>query len=175
MSIRTPATSDSEGYAAGVSDFEFMSAVVAHRDLGRKYRSWCIRHPKGHLSSAWIAVWWEECREASQSPWSTLAAVFVAFGIMFSVEMLSGPPGKSSAGTADAPVESARASASSGSPQPDRDRRRLAFPSANASNTKDGSSAITEAVFRNQAAGYFCDGRDVESWFGAPTTEPTSP
>ena len=48
----------------------------------------------------------------------------------------------------------------------DRDRRRLAFPRANASNTKDGSSAIAEAVFRNQAAGYFCDGRDVESWFG---------
>jgi len=99
----------------------------------------------------------------------------VAFAIMFSVEMLSGPPGKSSAGTADAPVESARASASSGSRQPDRDRRRLAFPSANASNTKDGSTAIAEAVFRNQAAGYFCDGRDVESWFGAPMTEPTSP
>ena len=57
----------------------------------------------------------------------------------------------------------------------DRDRRRLAFPRANASNTKDGSSAIAEAVFRNQAAGYFCDGRDVESWFGAPATEPTSP
>jgi hypothetical protein len=48
----------------------------------------------------------------------------------------------------------------------DRDRRRLAFPSANASDTKDGSAAIAEAVLGNQAAGYFCDGRNVESWLG---------
>jgi hypothetical protein len=36
-------------------------------------------------------------------------------------------------------------------------------------------AAIAEAAFGNRAAGYFCDGRNVESWFGAPTTEPTSP
>jgi hypothetical protein len=34
------------------------------------------------------------------------------------------------------------------------------------SNTKDGSAAIAEAVLGNQAADYFCDGRNVESWFG---------
>ena len=34
VSIRTSATNDSEGYAARVSDFEFVSAIAAHRDLG---------------------------------------------------------------------------------------------------------------------------------------------
>jgi hypothetical protein len=54
------------------------------------------------------------------SPLITLAAVFVAFAIMFTVDMLSAPPGKSSAGTADAPVGSAKGSASTGSPSPPR-------------------------------------------------------
>ena len=53
-----------------------------------------------------------------RSPLVTLATVLVAFVIMFTVNMLSGPPGRSPAGTADAPVGSASGSASSGSPQP---------------------------------------------------------
>jgi hypothetical protein len=53
-----------------------------------------------------------------RSPLVTLATVFVAFAIMFTVNMLSGSPGKSSTGTADPPVASASVSASSGSPQP---------------------------------------------------------
>jgi hypothetical protein len=101
-----------------------------------------------------------------RSPLVTLATVFVAFAIMFTVNMLSGQPGKSSAGTADAPAASASGSAGSESPQADRDRRRSPFPSANVSDTQDGSAAIAEAVLGNQAAAYFCDGRYVESWFG---------
>ena len=57
----------------------------------------------------------------------------------------------------------------------DRDRRRLAFPRANASNTKDGSSAIAEAVFRNQAAAYSAMVATSSPGLGAPMTEPTSP
>ena len=101
-----------------------------------------------------------------RSPLITLATVFVAFAIMFTVNMLSGQPGKSSAGTADAPVASASGSASSESPQPIETAVVSPFPSANVSNTKDGSAAIAEAVLGNQAAAYFCDGRYVESWFG---------
>ena len=109
-----------------------------------------------------------------RSPLVTLAAVLVAFAIMFTVDMLSGPPGKSSAGTADTQVGSARGSASTGSPsRPRPPSSRISL--ANASNTKDGLAAIAEAVFGNRAAGYFCDGPNVESWFGAPTTTPTSP
>ena len=99
------------------------------------------------------------------SPLVTLAAVFVAFAIMFTVNMLSGPPGKSSAGTADAAVGSASGSASSGSPQPTETAVVSPLAGANASNAKDGSAAIAEAVLGNQAAAYFCDGRNVESWF----------
>jgi hypothetical protein len=91
------------------------------------------------------------------------------------VNMLSGPPGKGSAGTADAPVGSASGSASSGSSQPTETAVVLSLASANASNTKDASAAVAEVVLGNQAAAYFCDGRNVESWFGASTTEPTSP
>ena len=46
-----------------------------------------------------------------RSPVVTLATVLVAFVIMFTVNMLSGPPGRSSAGTADVPVGSAGGSA----------------------------------------------------------------
>ncbi|MGH3341181.1 MAG: hypothetical protein ACRDPL_20415 [Propionibacteriaceae bacterium] len=52
-----------------------------------------------------------------RSPLITLAAVAVAFAIMFTVDVLSGPPGKSSTGSADPAVAPASASASSGSPQ----------------------------------------------------------
>ena len=53
-----------------------------------------------------------------RSPLVTLATVFVGFAIMFTVNMLSGPLGKSSTGTADPPVAPASASSSSESPQP---------------------------------------------------------
>jgi hypothetical protein len=87
-----------------------------------------------------------------RSPLITLAAVFVAFAIMFTVDVLSGPPGKSSAGTADAPVGSARGSASTGSPSPPRPpSSRISL--ANASTTKDGLAAIA-AVFRQDTIGW---------------------
>ena len=93
-----------------------------------------------------------------RSPLITLATVFVAFAIMFTVNMLSGPPGGSSAGTADAPVGSASGSAGSGSPQPTETAVVSPFASPNASNTKDGSAAIAEAVLGNQAGAKLVSG-----------------
>ncbi|MGH3340000.1 MAG: hypothetical protein ACRDPL_14405 [Propionibacteriaceae bacterium] len=109
-----------------------------------------------------------------RSPLLTLAAVAVAFAIMFTVDMLSGPPGSSST-AADPPVALASANASNGSPQ--RIEFAVVSPSNNASQTrgKDGSAAIAEAVLGDQVAADFGDGRNVASWYGAPITEPTSP
>jgi hypothetical protein len=101
-----------------------------------------------------------------RSPLVTLATVLVAFVIMFTVNMLSGPPGRSPAGTADAPVGSASGSASSGSPQPTETAVVWPLAGANACNAKDGSAVIAEVVLGNQSAVYFCDGRNVESWLG---------
>jgi hypothetical protein len=114
VSIRTSATSDSEGYAARVSDFEFVSAVVAHRDHRAKISELVHQTSEGALTPRMDSRLVGGGAVKHRSPLVTLAAVFVAFAIMFTVDMLSGPPGKSSAGTADAPVASARGSASSG-------------------------------------------------------------
>jgi hypothetical protein len=56
-----------------------------------------------------------------RSPLVTLAAVALAFAIMFTVNMLSGPPGSSSTGTARPPAAPATATGVSPSPEP-RDR-----------------------------------------------------
>ena len=93
-----------------------------------------------------------------RSPLVTLAVVFVAFAIMFTVDMLSGPPGRSSAGAADAPVGSASGSGSSGSPQPTETAVVSPLAGANASNAKDGSAAIAEAVLGNQAGAKLVSG-----------------
>jgi hypothetical protein len=109
-----------------------------------------------------------------RSPLVTLAAVALAFAIMFTVNMLSGPPGSSSTGTAGPSA----ASTMSGSPQATETTPGTASHSASetadsafpekvvyAGRTDDGPAAVAVAVLGNQAAAYVCDGRNVESWF----------
>ena len=106
-----------------------------------------------------------------RSPLVTLAAVALAFIIMFTVNMLSGPPGSSSTGsagpaaaptTAAAPQQTASATPSASETPEDSE-----FPEqvVYAGRTDDGPAAIAVAVLGNQAAAYVCDGRNVESWF----------
>lgn len=83
-----------------------------------------------------------------RSPLVTLAAVAVAFAIMFIVNMVVGPPGNSSTGTAGPSEAQATVSASSASSQP-----------------TETAVSFAVAVLGGQAAAYFCDGRAVESWF----------
>jgi hypothetical protein len=113
-----------------------------------------------------------------RSPLVTLAAVAVAFVIMFTVNMLSGPPGGSSTGTAAPSAAPATAGATSPSSQPSETA--VTTPSASASEsaevskfpskvvyagrTEDKSGALAVAVLGDQAAAYFCDGRSIESW-----------
>jgi hypothetical protein len=113
-----------------------------------------------------------------RSPLVTLAAVVVAFIIMFTVDILSGPPGSSSTGTAVPSAAPATTSATSAPPQPPPTAVAKPSPSASesteeskfpqkvvyAGRTKDGSGAIAVAVLGDQAAAYFCDGRNIESW-----------
>jgi hypothetical protein len=53
-----------------------------------------------------------------RSPLVTLVAVALAFAIMFTVNMLSGPPGSSSTRTARPPAAPATATGVSSSPEP---------------------------------------------------------
>jgi hypothetical protein len=114
-----------------------------------------------------------------RSPLVTLAAVAVAFVIMFTVDILSGPPGGSSTGTAAPSAAPATAGATSPSSQPSESAV-TTTPSARASESADGSKfpnkvvyagrtedksgALAVAVLGDQAAAYFCDGRSIESW-----------
>jgi hypothetical protein len=114
-----------------------------------------------------------------RSPLVTLAAVALAFAIMFTVNMLSGPPGSSSTGTATPSAAPTTAAATSPSPQATETTPGTASVSASesgddskfpekvvyAGRTDDGSAAIAVAVLGDQAAAYLCDGRDLESWF----------
>ena len=106
-----------------------------------------------------------------RSPLVTLAAVALAFIIMFTVNMLSGPPGSSSTGsagpaaaptTAAAPQQTASATPSASETPEDSE---FAEQVVYAGRTDDGPAAIAVAVLGNQAAAYVCDGRNVESWF----------
>jgi hypothetical protein len=108
-----------------------------------------------------------------RSPLITLAAVALAFVIMFTVNMLSGPPGSSSTGTvgpsaaattAAATEQTAPATPSVSASETAEDSE---FPEkvVYAGRTDDGPAAIAVAVLGNQAAAYVCDGRNVESWF----------
>ena len=108
-----------------------------------------------------------------RSPLFTLAAVAVAFAIMFIVNMVAGPPGNSSTETAVpsaaqppprpaagiiSPTETGGPPSPSASKSiedskfPEKSRVRQAVP--------DGSAAIAVAVLGDQAAAYFCDGRN---------------
>jgi hypothetical protein len=117
-----------------------------------------------------------------RSPLLTLAAVAVAFAIMFTVNMLASPPGSSSTGTA-APAAPTTAStrpgsqetgtaAASPSPSATKSAEDSKFPQkvVYAGRAEDGAGAIAVAVLGTQAAGYFCDGRSVESWFRGTVT-----
>jgi hypothetical protein len=113
-----------------------------------------------------------------RSPLVTLAAVALAFAIMFTVNILSGPPGSSSTGTAGPATAPTTAAATTESPQltptpgtPSASASETAedseFPQqvVYAGRTDDGPAAIAVAVLGNQAAAYVCDGRNLESWF----------
>ncbi len=112
-----------------------------------------------------------------RSPLLTLAAVAVAFAIMFTVNMLASPPGSSSTGTATpaAPTTASTrpgsqetgTAAASPSPNPTKSAEDSKFPQkvVYAGRAEDGAGAIAVAVLGTQAAAYFCDGRSVESWF----------
>lgn len=109
-----------------------------------------------------------------RSPLVTLAAVALAFAIMFIVNIVSGPPGSGSTGASP----SAAPATTSRSLQPTVTA--AATPTASASETaedtfpeevvyagraEDSQGAIAVAVLGSQAAAYFCDGRNVEAWF----------
>jgi hypothetical protein len=112
-----------------------------------------------------------------RSPLVTLAAVALAFAIMFTVNILAGPPGSSSTGTAGPAAGPTTTAASSPSPEATETTPGTASASETAEDsqfpekvvyagrTDDGSAAIAVAVLGNQAAAYLCDGRNVESWF----------
>jgi hypothetical protein len=110
-----------------------------------------------------------------RSPLLTLAAVALAFAIMFTVNILSGPPGSGAASP------SAASATTAGSPSLQPTDTAVATPTASASETaedstfpekvvyagraEDSPAAIAVAVLGNQAAAYVCDGRNVEAWF----------
>jgi hypothetical protein len=112
-----------------------------------------------------------------RSPLVTLAAVALAFAIMFTVNMLSGPPGSSSTGTAGPSAAPTTAAATGTSPLTAKTTPATASASETAEDsefpakvvyagrTDDGPAAIAVAVLGNQAAAYVCDGRNLESWF----------
>jgi hypothetical protein len=113
-----------------------------------------------------------------RSPLVTLAAVALAFAIMFTVNIVSGPPGS---GTSGAASPSAAAPTTAGSPSLQPTETAAETPTASASETaedstfpeqvvyagraEDSQGAIAVAVLGSQAAAYFCDGRNVEAWF----------
>jgi hypothetical protein len=107
-----------------------------------------------------------------RSPLVTLAAVALAFAIMFTVNMLSGPPGSGATGAASPAVQQTTP-ASSPSPQPTvtasatetAEDKQFAERVVYAGRTDDGETAIAVAVLGSQAAAYVCDGSSVESWF----------
>jgi hypothetical protein len=117
-----------------------------------------------------------------RSPLFTLAAVALAFAIMFIVNMLAEPPG----GTTSPAAAPTTVTGSSPSPLPTQTA--VATPSATASETvedskftekivyagraEDGAGAIAVAVLGTQTAAYYCDGRSVESWFRGSVTGP---
>ena len=116
-----------------------------------------------------------------RSPLLTLAAVAVAFVIMFAVNMLASPPGSTSTGTpTPAPATASASPGSQGtetavaSPTPSatKSAEDSKFPQTvvYAGRAEEGAGAIAVAVLGTQAAAYFCDGRSVESWFRGSVT-----
>jgi hypothetical protein len=119
-----------------------------------------------------------------RSPLFTLAAVALAFAIMFTVNMLASPPGNRSAEPANPPAPPATTAANSTSPSPAETPAASPSPTATksvedskfpekivyAGRAEDGAGGIAVAVLGTQSAAYFCDGRSVEAWYRGPVT-----
>jgi serine/threonine-protein kinase len=95
---------------------------------------------------------------------------------MFIVNMTVSPPGNSSTGTVSPPAVPATASADSPSPtqtaaSPSPEDRKFPEKIVYAGRAEDNAGAIALAVLDDQAAAYFCDGRNLESWFRGSVTE----
>jgi hypothetical protein len=109
-----------------------------------------------------------------RSPLVTLAAVALAFAIMFTVNIVSGPPGSGSTGAGPSapatigrslqPTETSAATPTATASETAEDST---FPeqAVYAGRAEDSQGAIAVAVLGGQAAAYFCDGRNVEAWF----------
>jgi hypothetical protein len=111
-----------------------------------------------------------------RSPLITLAAVALAFAIMFIVNMTVSPPGNSSSGTASPPAAPATAAGSpllteTAAASPSSGDSKFPEKIVYARRAEDNGGAIAVAVLGDQAAAYFCDGRNVESWFRRSVTE----
>jgi hypothetical protein len=111
-----------------------------------------------------------------RSPLITLAAVALAFAIMFTVNMTVSPPGNSSSGTASPPAAPATAAGSpllteTAAASPSSEDSKFPEKIVYAGRAEDNAGAIAVAVLGDQAAAYFCDGRNVESWFRGSVTE----
>jgi hypothetical protein len=102
-----------------------------------------------------------------RSPLVTLAAVALAFAIMFIVNMLASEPGSSSVEPASPSPLQSETAVSSPSVSPSESDEDGDFPEevVYAGRAEDNAGAIAVAVLGNQAAAYLCDGRNVESWF----------
>jgi hypothetical protein len=109
-----------------------------------------------------------------RSPLITLAAVALAFIIMFTVDVLAGPPGGNSAQPAvtsapasvTGPPQASKTAAVTPSASASKSTEESKFPKkvVYAGHAEDRSGAIAIAVLGNQSAAYFCDGRSIESW-----------
>ena len=86
-----------------------------------------------------------------RSPLITLAAVTLAFIIMFTVDVLAGPPGGNSAQPAVTSAPPAPASAASPSPQPSKTA--AVTPSAIASKSSEESKFPKKVVYAGHAEG----------------------
>jgi hypothetical protein len=111
-----------------------------------------------------------------RSPLITLAAVALAFAIMFTVNMTVSPPGNSSSGTASPPAAPATTAGSpllteTAAASPSSEDSKFPEKIVYAGRAEDNAGAIAVAVLGDQAAAYFCDGRNVESWFRGSVTE----
>jgi hypothetical protein len=116
-----------------------------------------------------------------RSPLFTLAAVALAFAIMFIVNMLAEPPGGTAGSTAAPPTVAASPSpaptqTAAASPTPSETESleddKFAEKIVYAGRADDGAGAIAIAVLGTQTAAYYCDGRSVESWFRGSVTGP---
>ena len=115
-----------------------------------------------------------------RSPLFALAAVALAFAIMFVVNMLAEPPRRTAGPTAAPPT----VAASSPSPAPTETAVTSPAPTETesiedsefsskivyAGRAEDGAGAVAVAVLGTETAAYFCDGRSVESWFRGNVT-----